>query len=208
MIGLAAGGDVAARHEFARRFGPFLRRVLARRWAGSPYRGHFDDAVQEVFVQCFKPGGVIDRADPARGVSARTLLYAVARNIAWRYERDHHRTADGEPVAEPSDPLDGLAELTREEARATVREALRRLCDAADPDDRRYGELLRTRAYDGRSVAELAAGDPDAAARLHREYTKAKRRFESELAVVVTAGYPVPPAEVKPLLVELLTALG
>ena len=209
VIGRAATGDAAARDEFARRYGPFLRRVFHRRWAGTPYRVHFDDAVQDSFVQCFKPGGVIERADASRGASVRTLLYAVARNVAWRCERDHQRAAAGHALpAEPVEVPDGLHELTRGEARGMVREALRRLCESIDPEARGYGELLRARAYEGQSVGDLAAGDAAAAARLHREYAKAKRAFGSELAAVAAADYPVPPSELRLLLLELLSSLS
>ncbi|CAN5548610.1 hypothetical protein BH11PLA2_BH11PLA2_48280 [soil metagenome] len=89
-----------------------------------------------------------------------------------------------------------------------MQEALRRLRESDDTNESRYGELLRARSYDGLTAKVLADGDPVVAAAIHREYTKAKRCFEEHLITVVTAAYPVPPSEVRDLLMELLAALG
>ncbi len=69
----AAAGRVTDREEFARRYGPVVRACLAARWR--PADAHtLDDAVQEVFVECFKRGGVLDRAGRDRGGLPRRPL--------------------------------------------------------------------------------------------------------------------------------------
>ena len=45
-----------------------------------------DDATQEVFVECFKQGGVLDQADPTRLKSFHAFLLGVVRNVCRRYE--------------------------------------------------------------------------------------------------------------------------
>ena len=61
LIEHAALGEAACRSEFYRRYGDPVRAYLAGRWRGSPWIGELEDAVQEVFIECFKPDGVIER---------------------------------------------------------------------------------------------------------------------------------------------------
>ena len=82
VIQAAAAGSATDRQAFARRYGPVVRAYLATRWRSSPCLHDLDDAVQEVFVECFKPDGVLDRADRDRGF--RPFLYGVVRNVALR----------------------------------------------------------------------------------------------------------------------------
>jgi len=86
MIEAAATGAAGAREQFARSYAPVVRAYLAARWAGSPALQDLDDAVQDVFVECLKSGGVLDRADPARAGGFRAFLYGVIRNVARRAE--------------------------------------------------------------------------------------------------------------------------
>jgi hypothetical protein len=67
VIEAAAAGSAAARAEFARCYAPVVRAYLAARWCSSPCLGDLDDAVQEIFLQCFQRDGVLDRADRGRG---------------------------------------------------------------------------------------------------------------------------------------------
>ncbi|MBN2489659.1 MAG: sigma-70 family RNA polymerase sigma factor, partial [Planctomycetes bacterium] len=82
----AARGRAEDREEFALRYAPVLRSYLQGRWGDSPLAAHLDDAVQDVFVECFKESGVLDRADRIGQGSFRRFLYGVVRNVARRFE--------------------------------------------------------------------------------------------------------------------------
>ena len=62
----AAAGNPADRDAFARRYVRVVRAYLAARWRASPNLQDLDDAVQEVFVECFRHDGVLEQADPRR----------------------------------------------------------------------------------------------------------------------------------------------
>ena len=59
LIRAAAAGQAAEREEFSRRYLAPVRAYLAARWRASPILGELDDAVQEVFVACFREGGAL-----------------------------------------------------------------------------------------------------------------------------------------------------
>ena len=46
-----------------------------------------DEGTQEVFVECFKSGGVLDRVSKDRPKELRAFLYGVVRNVARLIER-------------------------------------------------------------------------------------------------------------------------
>ena len=125
LVGLAGTSHCAARAEFASRYDKFVRRVLAKRWLGSPYRIYFDDAIQEVFVECFKSGGVIAKANPEQGASFRTLLFRVTTHVAARFERNHFRDSQTVSVDDANleslhDDESAFAQITREEVAVVV----------------------------------------------------------------------------------------
>jgi len=77
-----------------------VRAYLAHRWRGSPLTGELDDAVQDVFVECFRHGGVLDRMLKREPNSFRAFLYGVTRNIAFRMERGVGRKRQKEPAVD------------------------------------------------------------------------------------------------------------
>lgn len=98
MISSAARGDAEQRTAFVRRYGPAIRAYLAARWRGSPLAQEVEDAVQVVFLECIKEGGVLSRAEDRRGGAEgahgggfRAYLYGTARNIALRFETESAR---------------------------------------------------------------------------------------------------------------------
>src|SRR5215510_13756666 len=86
LIRDAAAGSTSARSDFTRRYLPVVRAYLAARWRGGPFEREVDDAVQEVFLDCFREGGVLERAEPERGGGFRAFLFGVIRNAARHFE--------------------------------------------------------------------------------------------------------------------------
>jgi hypothetical protein len=100
----AADGDRDARGIFARRYEPVVRAYLKARWRGSEDRlQNVADAAQEVFIECFRTGGVLDRADRSRPGGFRAFLYGVIRVVALRIEAAPARARDRTPAAGPLD---------------------------------------------------------------------------------------------------------
>jgi len=78
LIRKAADGSRSARSEFARRYESVARAYLSSRWRGKHLYEEIDDAVQEVFVDCFRSNGALGRVDSDRIVG----LWFVERNLA------------------------------------------------------------------------------------------------------------------------------
>src|SRR5437660_55060 len=95
----AAAGRAADREDFARRYTPVIRAYLAARWQASRYQQELEDGVQEVFLECFRQGGVLERADQAHAGGFRSFLYGVVRNVALRVEARLARQQRSEPPA-------------------------------------------------------------------------------------------------------------
>jgi DNA-directed RNA polymerase specialized sigma24 family protein len=100
VIRAAAAGSPADRDEWARRYLGVVRAYLAARWRGSPLRQELGDAVQEVFVECFRQGGALEAAGAGRVLSFRAFLYGVVRNVARRFESRPVRAAAALPDVE------------------------------------------------------------------------------------------------------------
>jgi RNA polymerase sigma-70 factor (ECF subfamily) len=193
----AAAGRAADRDEFARRYNPVIRAYLAARWRCSPCWQHLDDAIQEVFVVCFQPDGVIERADPSHVGGFRAFLYGVVRNVALRVEERRARERSHRPPVEV--PLERLADndtdlarvFDRAWARALLREAAMRQMDRA-PDEaaRQRVELLRLRFHEGLPIREIARRWNAEPAVMHRDYAKARQEFRAALLEVVAFHHP------------------
>src|SRR5207253_4468629 len=65
-------------------------------WRGLPRPPDADDAAQDVFVECFRAGGLLEKADALRDSGFRAFLLGAARNIARRHE-SRRRPADRLP---------------------------------------------------------------------------------------------------------------
>jgi RNA polymerase sigma factor (sigma-70 family) len=201
VIRSAAGGEEAARTEFARRYEPIIRAYLGARWRRQPLGSEVDDAVQEVFFDCFKQGGVLFRADSARNGGFRAFLYGVIRKTALQFERNTARrkaTPADESLEMDRFPTEeeGLSTVfDRAWATAILREAADRqaeLARALGSDGMRRVELLELRFGEGlpiRDIAVLFDADP---AHLHREYAKARIEFRAALKEVVSFHHAAP----------------
>ena len=179
---------------FARSYAAPIRAYLKHRWRDRPVAVHIDDAIQDTFVECYKPGGVLERADPERG-DFRALLYGVIRNVARRYEERTAKSiqrAPGESIYLDDLPhaADALSRLfDRAWAKSLLGEAVehhRVASENGDPESSRRFRILRMRHDDGLAVREIAAafGDTDVA-RVHNDYRRARREFAVHLRAVV-----------------------
>jgi RNA polymerase sigma-70 factor (ECF subfamily) len=211
----AAAGDPALRDEYARRYAPVMEAYLGARWRGSPLAREVQDAVQEAFVECFRPGGALEHAEPQRGSGFRAYLFGVLRNVARRIEqrrvRDGRLTGLAAAALERRAPAEESASVAfdRAWAQALMQEAAQRQAQrAGDAAARRRVELLRLRFQDGQPIREIARSwqvDPDL---LHHEYARARREFEAALREVVAAHHPGSAAEIDETLREVIRALG
>lgn len=214
----AARGDRAARSLFARRYESAVRAYLASRWTSAALRQEVDDAVQEVFMECFKERGALERAESSDGGAFRPFLYGLVRNVARRWEERRARELRRHPPGGPS-RLDALeADETslarvfdRAWARAVMRQAgerLRAQADRAGGAALRRVELLRLRFEEGLAIREIAESWQEDAARLHHEYAKARREFRAALREVVAFHLPGRPDGVDRECSQLLELLA
>ena len=185
ILRAASGGQGEARAAFAARYESTIRDFLAARWRGRLREVDIGDATQEVFVECLKPGGVLQRADPAHG-DFRGLLCRVTRNIARRFEeraleRGRIRPEDSIWVAQiASDDAGQATMFDRCWANALIQEAKSRFRDLAEQDGergRQRVELLERRFGDDEAIREIAEAWGVPAQDLHNAYKKARREF-------------------------------
>jgi DNA-directed RNA polymerase specialized sigma24 family protein len=200
----AAGGDVP-RAEFVSRYAPVVRSYLGARWRNSTLIQDLDDTMQDVFVECLREGGLLERARADRPGGFRAFLYGAVRKVALRVEvKWSRRTA-----REPADVLDLDSVPGREEtlsrvfdrawAKSVMREAAQRQSVLAAQSGQAAiyrVELLRLRFHEAMPIREIARlWDVDAAS-LHHEYARARQEFRSALQEVVSFHHPGPPGEV------------
>ena len=212
----AAIGDGESREAFAARYTPLIRAYLAARWRDSPLLQELDDAAQDVFIECLKQGGVLQRADPGRPGGFRAFLYGLVRNVALRVEQARARGRERLLSDVDRSVGDGVAQeslshvFDRAWAKAVMREAADRQAERAEREGEaslRRVELLRLRFQDGlpiREIARLWAADPAA---LHREYSRARDEFKAALLEVMAFYHPGSPAEAERESAELLGLL-
>ena len=198
VIRSAAGGAAAERAEFAKRYGAPLAAYFAARWRGGVLAQECDDAMQEVFLECFRDGGALARASPERG-PFQPFLYGVARNVARRFEeRAAARRADR---AKQSVELDALPvdepTLSRAFDRAFAQALLREAAALQESRAKKEGgaalrrvELLQRRFGDDLAIRDLAREWGVDAAALHHEFATARREFLAALKDVVAFHEP------------------
>jgi RNA polymerase sigma-70 factor (ECF subfamily) len=210
VIRAAAAGSAADRDELARRYLGVVRAYLSARWRGSHLRHDLDDAVQEVFVECFRQGGVLEAAVDGRVPSFRAFLYGVVRNVARRFESRPGPAASPLPEIQADEPsLSRLFE--RAWAQAIMTEAAqlqRRWAAERGPEAVQRVELLRLRFEENLPIRTIAERWGVAAAGLHHAYALARKEFKAALLAVVAFHLPGSPAEVEQEAASLLRALS
>ena len=189
----ASEGRASAREAFARRYEGVVRAYLEARWGRGPLRSEVSDGVQDVFVECFKPRGALERADPRRG-AFRNYMHGVARTVALRREGVYARLSGASQILPepPADEPDLEAVFDRAWARALLRQAARLQRERAQGEDRaeRRVDLLRLRFRGDLPIREIAARWRVDPAWLHHEYATARREFEAALYEVVSFHRP------------------
>jgi RNA polymerase sigma-70 factor (ECF subfamily) len=187
LIHAAAGGDGPARERFARLYQPIARSYLAGRWQRSPLLSKLDDAVQDVFVECFKSDGVLDRVVESQPEGFRAFFHGVLRNVARRHE-EKHRPAVPLPDNQPADDTSLARAFDKAWARSLLQEAGRVQAEiAAASGERavRRVELLRLRFQEGLPIRDIATKWNEDAAKVHHEYATARDEFRAALRQVV-----------------------
>ena len=194
----AAGGDAEARRLFAGRYEHVVRVYLLSRWRSSPMLNELDDVIQDVFVESFRDGGVLDRVDDDSPGGFRAFFYGVVRNVARRAESRYSRRRDRQPQTgffnESPDAEQRLSRVfDREWATSMMREAAARQRangESKGSDAVRRLDLLRLRFYEGRPIREIARLWGMDASEVHREYARARKEFRAALGEVVAYHMP------------------
>jgi RNA polymerase sigma-70 factor (ECF subfamily) len=214
--GAAGGGeeDVAA---FVRLYAPVVRAYLRARWTSAPLRDDLEDAAQEVFVECFKDGGVLERADPAGLGSFRAFLLGVTRNISLRFEQRRGRKREIQPPTEfdpdrvPAEEEHLYIAFDRAWAQSLLKEAVARQDDRArilGAEAERRVELLRLRFREGLTLRDIAGRWQEEHGAVKRQNALALREFEEALREVVAFHYPGLPTAGERELARLLALVG
>ncbi len=97
VVRAAVAGSRTDREELARRYLGVVRAYLRARWRSPARQADLDDAVQDVFVECFRAGGALDAVADGRVPRFRAFLYGVVRNVARRFEARPVRAASPLP---------------------------------------------------------------------------------------------------------------
>lgn len=193
VLSAAAQGDATARSTFSKSYAAAIRNYLAARWRGRILEGEADDATQEVFVECLKSGGVLERADAERG-DFRGLLFGVTRNVARRFEkralaRGRMRPEDSAWLQNVASDEPGQATLfDRSWAQAVIRRAKHMHRERAYLDGKagkKRIELLERRFGSDEAIREIAAQWGVPAQEVHNAYRKARTEFYGCLREVV-----------------------
>lgn len=188
LIDAARGGDGEARAHFARNYESVIRGYFAARWARTALASEIDDAIQEVWIDCLRERGALDRADPERPF--RPFLSGVARTVALRFEQRRGRGG-----AAPLDEEDHEARETRLSVafdRAFAQQVMRETSElqraramAAGGVKLRRIELLELRFQHGLTIPQIAERWGEDAARLHHLYADAREDFRDALREIV-----------------------
>ncbi len=210
IIRAAAAGNLADREELARRYLGVVRAYLAARWRGSTIIGELGDAVQDVFVECFRQGGALEAVDAGRVPSFRAFLYGVSRNVARRFES---RQPSHSPLPDEIDANEVSQSrlFERAWAQAIMAEAAKLQSEwatACGPAGVRRVELLRLRFEENlpiRTIAERWGVDP---AELHHAYATARKEFRAALLRVIAFHSPGSPEQLEQEATSLLKALS
>jgi RNA polymerase sigma factor (sigma-70 family) len=216
LIDAARSGEPAARDEFALLYREPVRAYILERWRGKGFASEADDALQEVFVECLRAGGALERFDAARDRGFRAFLFGVARNVCRRIETREQPAVGGRAHESALDDVEAREDrlsvvFDRAWARALVRAAAK-LQEAQarvlGSDALRRVELLRLRFREELPIRAIAERFGLDAVHVHHEYAKAREEFREALIEVVQIQHPRSRAQAEAECAEILTLLG
>ncbi|MCB9888808.1 MAG: sigma-70 family RNA polymerase sigma factor [Planctomycetes bacterium] len=198
LIQCAAAGAGPERDTFARRYAPVIRDYLRARWRLPADHERVEDALQEVFVECFKADGVLDRADPAYASGFRAYLFGVVAKVALVSERRFRRRSDR--PAEDAVDLDGIQSDEESLSRAfdkgwaelVVREAIELLRERScgDPVRTERFTVLEQRFLRDLTPAQIGEQTGHTPERTYQLLRRAKSDFRSAFLDVLRAYDP------------------
>lgn len=196
-IRAAAGGDAAKKDEFVARYQGLIRSRLLGSMRQGFVAADVDDAVQEVFVECFRHGGVLASAHPDRIRGFRAFLHGVVDNVARRMtergavRNKHVADVDLETVPIPADMGTPSQQMDRDWALRMLRAAAGRMRERAAQLSQgawRRVELLELRFQRGMPIRAIAEQWQVDAAVVHHQYAKAREEFRLALLHTLAAG--------------------
>lgn len=195
----AARGDPQLRDVFCRRYEPVIRAYLAARWRIGVEREEIADATQEVFLQCLRADGALERIDPERPGGLRAFLYGVTARVAAVLERQRSRwnRSNARPAFDPDTVERSDATLSAAFDRAWAamigREARRLLVARATKGGeaaRRRLFCLEQRYFHGRPPREIAVALGIDAQRVSEHLHDAKGEYRAALLEVMAGYFP------------------
>lgn len=210
VIRAGAAGSPADRDELGRRYLRVVQAYLSARWRGSTLRKNLDDATQEVFLECFRQGGVLEAAAAGRVPNFRSFLYGVVRNVARRFEYKSGRAV--EPLLDVVAQEASLSQLFErrwaESIMAEAAELQRSRAASGGGKAIQRVELLRLRFEENLPIREIAQRWNIDSAQLHRDYSLARQEFRAALLEVVAFHHPGSRSEVETEAAGLLKSLS
>ena len=194
LIRAAAQGDDVARSEFADRYGSAVRRWLGARWQGQSIAIEVDDAAQNIWLECFKKNGELERVEPGRPGGFRAFFYGVLQRETQKVEskwfREKKRRRDGTfyPEEMNNDETSLSKIFDREWARAIMDQTWKLYAAQA----REKGDLatqrvtvLRLRHQKNMPPREITSVVDSDATQVSRDLAQAKKDFWRALCEVV-----------------------
>ncbi len=194
LLAGAAAGEGSARTQFVARYENLVRAFLSSYLGGGSFHDEIDDLIQEVFVECFRGGGVLHRTVHTPPKNFRAYLRGVSLNLARKWIEKRRKAK--EHISEGE-----VLELqhTTEQTASKVFDQLWAegvVTDAADLMEsralkksfaaRRRVELLRLRFHVGLPIRKIAHQWELPPRRVHKDFATAKEEFRKALADVVT----------------------
>ncbi len=185
LIHLAAEGSQEHRNTFGQRYLPLVRAYFGHRWRGWPIAREVNDAAQDVFVECFRDGGVLARAQPEEG-AFQAFLLGTAKNVARRYEERVVESREQSPDQtaflqnQPSRETQYSTFFDRrwaESIMADARQLMERKAIEEGADARRRLEIMQLHFDDDLPMREIAARWGEEPRQIHDAFARARREF-------------------------------
>jgi len=194
----AAAGNLADRDEFARRYAPVIQAYVAARWRLPVQDERVTEAVQEVFLQCFKEGGALEKVDDSRAGGFRAYLYGVTRNVTRTFEnrraRRRGRSPDGTPSPEELEAREATLSsvFDRAWARMVTREArdLMLVWAGRDANARRRLDILKARYEEDIPPRDIASRLELPPLKVYQVLTQARKEFRAALLQIMSDYHP------------------